>query len=209
MTMTRYRGQRTSASRHAPAQIAKELTPHALVARSSLRRSPMRSAPAVDAPDIRIVPRPAIQHEDVCAFLFAKCQEWQHAFLDDAGLACMFDVDAGTLPTATCEALATVTRARLRRLASIAEPPGGTITVMVRHRSPMWALAVTDAHVRAPGPRLAESELAALKTAAACLEGAYVIQPVDDGTLIGVLFADRPGVLSAELLDDSRAQFTQ
>ena len=151
----------------------------------------------------------AAPDDDICPFLFARCQEWQRAFLDTAGITCLFDVDSGSTSAATRDTLAAIARTRLRRLASSTLTPGGTVTVTLRHRAPMWALAISDTYLRIEGPRITSAEMAALKAFAATLGGAYVIQPIEHGTLIAVLFSNDPHVLCAEALAETRAQFRQ
>jgi hypothetical protein len=203
--MARYRVLRTTETK-APAARGKsvvaatpaETTPAETIA-SLFERNATR--PASHAPSNDGI--------DVCAFLFEHCKEWQRAFLDDAGLTCMFDVDAGDLPRTTCETLASLVRNRMKHLTARADGPGGTVTVTLRRRGAIWALAVSDTFVRQTGPRIVRGELAVMRTLAARLGAAYVIQSIDDGTLIAVLFSDVPGVLSAETLAETRDQFRQ
>ena len=167
----------------------------------------MRQTDALAAflrPSIDVPRTEATGGNDVCAFLFARCQEWQRAFLDGAGITCLFDVDSGALPAATCDTLAAVARTRLRRLAADTQTPGGQVTITLRHRAPMWALAISDTFLRLEGPRITGPEMAALKAFAARLEGAYIIQPVEKGTLMAVMFSTDPRVLCAEALAETR-----
>src|SRR5262245_16875387 len=104
---------------------------------------------------------------DVCAFLFEGCKQWQRLFLDEAGLTCMFDCDAGRLPEMTCEKLGGLIRNRFRNIASRTEGPGGTITLTLRRRGNLWALAIADQHVRRVGPRLGKAEMVVMRGLAA------------------------------------------
>ncbi len=153
-------------------------------------------------------PKPA-DATDVCPYLFERCKEWQRQFMDGAGLTCLFDVDSGLLNEKVCETLAGLVHNRIRNLAAISEGPGGTITLTLRHRGTLWALAIADQFVRHRGPRLDRQELETMRGLAAKIEGAYVIQAIDDGSLIAILFSETPGVLSPAALAENRAQFRQ
>ncbi len=76
-------------------------------------------------------------------------------------------------------------------------------------RAPMWVLATSDTFLRLEGPRITGLEMAALKAFAARLEGAYIIQPVEQGTLIAVMLSTDPRVQCAEALAETRGQFRQ
>ena len=155
-------------------------------------------------------PEPAsLDRTDVCPYLFDRCKDWQRQFMDGAGLTCLFDVDSGHLKESVCETLAGLVHNRMRNLAAAAEGPGGTITLTLRHRGSLWALAIADQFVRHRGPRLGRSELETMRGLAAKIEGAYVIQAIDDGSLVAILFSETPGVLSPAALAENRAQFRQ
>ena len=146
---------------------------------------------------------------DVCPYLFERCKEWQRDFMDGAGLTCLFDVDSGHLDDSLCKTLAGLVQNRMRSVATAAVGPGGTITLTLRNRGSLWALASSDQFVRHRGPRLNQVELSVMRALATKIEGAYVIQAIDGGSLVAVLFSETPGILSPAALAQNRAQFRQ
>lgn len=197
--MNRYRTLRSFRSKSPSASTGSELTQDAqsdLV--SSLFIRPYleaRKSPA--SPD----------GVDVCPYLFDRCKEWQRQFMDGAGLTCLFDVDSGLLDESMCTTLAGLVHNRMRNLAAAAQGPGGTVTLTLRHRGSLWALAISDQFVRHTGPRLGRTELETMRALSAQIEGAYVIQAIDDGSLVAILFSETPGVLSPAALARNRPHF--
>ena len=94
---------------------------------------------------------PEVEKEDACRYLFKLCKRLDKDYLQERGIAFMFDVNSGLLPETACRTVGlmvaaividVIGRSRIR-------PTKGAITVALRRQGAIWACSVSDSGIYA------------------------------------------------------------